>query len=271
MVGRLEAPLGMQFSLIWGNMRNLIDFTTIRVPSRIRLIGSIPGQFPVDAYYPIFLEEPRDGKRSNLFGRHNHSNRVTWNQLGKPDWKNMRISPLPVYNYEEGIDLETLRHVFPWLVGEWDSSLVPAGIPCSAMAATMRGDYCEGREAQLALVTLLWANGTAKQLKLEWFQGPLDDCVSPEWHLHTSSIISVAQSTHSTRDYIRNAPSWSRPSFSLFVNPTCIAEAIVSKAEGTRQQKGWDYGFYYTDEDDFRAETIRVSEELENMLSMHFT
>jgi len=84
----------INFSSIWGNLRNIIDFSKFEIPGKIKIIGSVKGEFPVDSYNSCFLEIPLGKAKFNLEGRRNYL-QVKQNNL---NWKKRRIIQLPVYS-----------------------------------------------------------------------------------------------------------------------------------------------------------------------------
>ncbi|MFX0210518.1 MAG: hypothetical protein ACFFDT_31350, partial [Candidatus Hodarchaeota archaeon] len=166
-------------SLIWGNLRNLIDFNSVIVSRDLSLVGTISGQFPVIDFHPIFLEVPKSHKKFNLSGRKNFSQVFIDTNLRLVT---RRIISLPNYENDKNANIECLKSI----IQLWEKALIPEEIPCIALGVNIRGQNSDGREGQYVVVLLTWANQKTRILELDWFEGPLDDCITPEWYLQVS-------------------------------------------------------------------------------------
>ena len=100
----------IDFSSIWGNFRNLYDFENYEIPSNLKIVGSVPGKFPLDSYNPCYLEIPRNNKKFDVNGRRNT---ISMTQDQK-FWNERRIVNLPVFKVKENeiISHEEIRNMF---------------------------------------------------------------------------------------------------------------------------------------------------------------
>ena len=169
-------------SLIWGNLRNHLDFSSVSIPTLIALTGTAIGEFPVDDYHPIFLEIPKNEFKVDFSGRFNNN----YNSgLEKTVWHQKRIIPLPIYEINDDIvDIDTLE----LLTHSWSHSLVPEDIPFITLSIKVKGSYCDEREGQYVFVLLVWPDDTARILELDWFEGPVEDCITPEWSIQVYTV-----------------------------------------------------------------------------------
>ncbi|UCE12418.1 MAG: hypothetical protein JSV04_09495, partial [Candidatus Heimdallarchaeota archaeon] len=130
-------------SLIWGNLRNLIDFKSVNILSDLSLVGTISGQFPVNDFHPIFLEVPKSNTKFNISARKNFSQVFADRNLG---WVPRRIVSLP--KYENDKNIECLKPI----IDLWERALIPEEIPCIALGVNITGQNSDGREGQYVTV-----------------------------------------------------------------------------------------------------------------------
>ncbi len=238
-------------SLIWGALRNLIDFSEINVHEPFSLVGSEQGTFPIDTYHPIYMEVPRSLK-SDITGRSNFSSP---NKYNKNKWGTRRIISLPVFREEGDLQNEVLQNIFQL----WNDSYVPKEIPSIAIATTIYGGYSsEGRIGQYAAILIIWANRTARILELDWFEGPLEDCITPEWYIRTSELMTRKNAIKKMREIHKIPPAWDKPVYSMFSIPS----KIDVNFKGNRDDTGygiWGNGLKYIEFDD-------LQDDLENIL-----
>ena len=90
----METLSDADISLIWGNLRNLIDFNSKKIPGEIWLADTTTGEFPVNSFHPIFLEIPRSHKKIDISGRSNTPSRRNRNV----NWFYIFIINTPIIN-----------------------------------------------------------------------------------------------------------------------------------------------------------------------------
>ena len=223
----------IETSLIWGNLRNLIDFNSITVPSDLSLVSTTLGEFPVNNFHPIFLEVPKSLKKFNISGRKNFSQDFIDKTLG---WLPRRIVSLPNYENDKDADPECLKSI----IQQWERALIPEEIPCIALGVNITGQNSDGREGQYVTVLLIWANQKTRILELDWFEGPLDDCITPEWYLQVSEIMNFRKALIRMRKILKMPPNWENPLFSIYSIPPCLGCSIQNKWEESNHV-GWRY------------------------------
>ena len=227
----------IETSLIWGNLRNLIDFNSITVPSDLSLVSTIPGEFPVYNFHPIFLEIPKTLKKFNISGRKNFSQAFIDKTLR---WLPRRIVSLPTYENDKDTDLKCLKSI----IQMWERALIPEEIPCIALGVNITGQNSDGREGQYVTVLLIWANQKTRILQLDWFEGPLDDCITPEWYLQVSEIMNIRKALIKIRKLFIMPPNWENPLFSIYSIPPCLGCSVQNKWEESNLV-GWRYKLSY--------------------------
>ncbi|MHA2272034.1 MAG: hypothetical protein ACXACI_09245 [Candidatus Hodarchaeales archaeon] len=250
----------IDLSLIWGNLRNLVDFKTLEIPIEIVLTGTVAGTFPVNSYHPIFLEIPKDGKKMDVSGR---SGYISATNTNTPNWRPLRIVPLPIYKtVEDSLSLNSLK----WVFESWQNSLIPDDIPCLALAINTTGNYSDIRESQQIVVLLIWADCTARILKLDWFEGPLEDCISPEWYLSSSEWLSLENAFAQLKNIYSRSLSLINPIFSMFIMPSCLGQAFQGEK---REINGtWECEWIYRDQSDLKNDIELIFKEIDHILGI---
>ena len=54
--------------LIWGNLRNILESSSLLFQNEIAVVGVEKGEFPVDDYHPVFAEIPKDRRKETQQG-----------------------------------------------------------------------------------------------------------------------------------------------------------------------------------------------------------
>ena len=195
----------------------------------------VPGEFPVDAWRPILLEIPDGGSKKHTGGRFPYLPGSSSN--GGVKWDASRIISLPVYKNTEKFDLETLR-------GVRVRNDFPDAVPTVTLANRIDGCYCDQRRAQTVSVLPVWADGTSMLLELDWYEGPLEDCSNPEWHMRASPRISLQDGLDRLRRICRIRPVWEDCSFYVYVIPPFLGSNLLGRGNGNSNkvwQKEWRY------------------------------
>ncbi|TFG34052.1 hypothetical protein EU527_05485 [Candidatus Thorarchaeota archaeon] len=244
-VGSLEEFTTFHFSNIWGSLRNLIDFEKVEIPTSVRLVGSVHGEFPVDAYFPIFLEISKDYVREDLSGRFSCAGMDLGQKYYDSYWHPARTIPLPLFENDPELGVHGFLEGYCQLLDRWIDSPIPDNLPCAAIAIKTKGNYCEEREAQWILVLLLWPNNSARVLALELFEGALEDCISPEWYLNVSKLMPVDTAIEEIRKSSMNLPKWERPSSSLFVQPVFLGCILNNGKKESNEVSHWKHEWVY--------------------------
>jgi len=266
MVGKLEEFTTTNFSLIWGSLRNLIDFEKIEIPGGVRLVGSVPGEFPVDAYFPIFLEVSKDFEREDLSGRFNTVGYSNKQEFYDKSWHPTRAVSLPLYEYDPELSVQGLRAGYSQLLSGWINSPIPDTLPCAAVAVKTRGNYCDEREAQLIIVLLLWPNNSARLLFLEFFEGAVEDCISPEWYLSVSKLMPISAGMQEMRSMYCHLPKWDRPSSSVSIKPLFLESSLVNGRKENRFESQWKYEWIYDNNDNLPTDMNVLLDDLYTIL-----
>ena len=248
-----------RLSLIWGTLRNLIDFDSIDILQPFSLVGTVQGKFPVDTFHPIFLEIPRDNQKMDISGR---SNNVFVSRSNQADWQMRRIVPLPEYREEDNYNIESLRSILQI----WNQAFIPNEIPCISIATTIKGGHSsEGRIGQYSIVFLIWPNFTSRILELDWFEGPLDDCITPEWYIRTSELMTLNNAKKIMKKLHTKPPSWDKSVFSLYTIPSCLSINLNGQKDHG-DIEGWRCNWTYNDYSEFKSDLELTLDELEELI-----
>ncbi|MDH4212341.1 MAG: hypothetical protein OEV85_00310 [Candidatus Thorarchaeota archaeon] len=247
MVGKLDEFAAPILPIIWGSLRNLFDFEKIEIPCGVRLVGSVRGDFPVDAYSPIFLEISKELGREDLSGRFGSAVMNDEPKVYDNVWYPARTIPLPIYENDPELSYEGLRDGYCQLLSGWFNSPIPDNLPCAAVAVKTRGNYCAEREAQLIVVLLLWPNNSARLLFLEFFEGAVEDCISPEWYLSVSKLMSVSVAMQEMKRTYNHLPEWDRPNSTVSIKPLFLESALTNGRKENRFESHWKYEWIYNE------------------------
>ncbi len=266
LVGMTQELSPDNLSVIWGSLRNHVDFDRVDVQAGLGLVGSRRGEFPVFAHHPIFLEMPRNRSRQDISGRFNSARPHSWGTISRQDWSPNREIQLPVYACQDGMTFFEFKCRFESIVRMWHSAWIPDNIPCAAVGVNVLGNYSDEREAQNSSVLLLWANGTATHLQVDWFQGPLEDCVSPEWYMRSSSLLPWPIGLQSLGATLQEPSRLENAVYSAFVQPSFMGHLLSTGERETTGFEGWEYVWRYFNHDAFVGEMQVLLSELSALL-----
>jgi hypothetical protein len=266
MVGKLNEFAAPDFSLIWGSLRNLLDFEKIEIPGSVRLVGSVRGEFPVDAYFPVFLEISSGFEREDLSGRFNCAESNVGREFYDNSWHPARAVPLPLYEYDPELTIQGFRESYGKLLNSWISSPIPDNLPCAAVAVKTRGNYCDEREAQWTVVLLVWPNNAARLMSLEVFEGALEDCISPEWYLSVSRLLPIAAAIQKMKDVSEDLPKWDRPSSSILIEPVFLGGILTNGRKANTTANHWKQEWIYDRSKNLVEDLGALLDELQTIL-----
>jgi hypothetical protein len=207
-------------------------------------VGTVCGEFPVDSYSPIFLEISKEHKREDLSGRFNCSGSTTGQAFYTNYWHPVRSIPLPLFENDSNLSFQELKEGYSQLLEEWCESSIPDNLPCAAIALKTHGNYCDEREAQRIVVLLVYPNRIARLMFLDFFEGAMDDCISPEWYLSVSKLMSFDWAIKKVTELSLNQTDLQRPHSSISVKPEFLGKVLIhGKKEETSERK---WGFEWT-------------------------
>jgi len=232
------------FILSW-NLRNILERPSMLTPEEFCVIGTGLGEYPIDAWKPLFLETPRDGHKKDIVGRMNSAMGIS---LENTKWNRNRTINLPIYSHTQNYDVERLKIV----IKHWHDIGFPDDVPCLALAIKCRGFYSENREAQYITVLTIWSDAVARIISLDWCEGPLEDCITPEWHIETTPLLHLKSAIEKMQDLHKNM-SWNNPSFSIYTIPSCLSNGLHGKMVETSYSL-WNQEWGYSNLDELKED-----------------
>ena len=262
MVGTQGDSVTAELPLMWGHLRNIVDFENVTIPRSVRLVGSVCGEFPVDAYSPIFLEIAKEHKREDLSGRFNCSGSYAGQILYSNFWHPVRSIPLPLFENDPDLSMQEFRNGYSHLLEEWDNSSIPDNLPCAAVSLKTHGNYCDEREAQRITVLLVYPNRLARIMYLDFFEGAMDDCISPEWYLSDSKLMPIDVAIQSVAQISVNQPGWQRVCSSISIKPNFLGNVLDRGNKLETDERKWRFEWTYHNQTDLIPDFNNLLDEL---------
>jgi hypothetical protein len=200
------------------------------------ITGICSGIYPIDGWKPLYLEIPRESRKMDISGRSNNAS--------GPESKETRFSlkrtvNLPVFSNTSDYDIDKMRI----LIKHWCDIGIPEDIPCISIAIKCRGFYSDYREAQYVTVLVIWNDGVSRILSLDWCEGPLEDCITPEWYVETTPLMHLREAINRMENIYANT-QWDNPSFSLYTIPSCLCSTLrgdMAEAPYVPWSQEWNY------------------------------
>ena len=249
----------LPFSLTW-NIRNIAHLRFNTEEDDLGIIDSAIGEYPIDSYGNIPLEVPADARRSDVSGR---SNFKTIEELEAKEANNSRVIKLPRYSHGNLLDQRQLK----LLIRHWSEILLGDNIPCVALATKCRGFYSDQREAQVVNVLAVWSDSTARIMTLEWYEGPLEDCITPEWHFRATPVMNLRNALDKASDPSSNI-NWEGLCFALYTIPGCLGEGFQVKPRKS-PYPSWRNEWPYDNNLLFKKDLETALETVRGLFSVH--
>ena len=242
------------FILSW-NLRNILPDSSILNTDQPTIIGTCLGEYPIDGWGNYFLETPINDQKKNITGRSNNAPR---GGIQPTKYNRRRTINLPIYSHIQDFNVDNLKIVFR----NWSEIGLPDDIPCLALAVKHRGFYSDNREAQYVTVLTVWNDGVARIISLDWFEGPLEDCITPEWYMKTTPLLNINDAIERMRN-IHKSTQWDNPIFSVYAIPKCLGNCLNGDVSSDSYAL-WDYEWNYFDfpkfETDIKEILTKISE-----------
>ena len=212
-------------------------------------IKAVFGEFPIDAWKQYPLEVPKEGCKGSITGRCFHAFGLA---VKEPVWNTDRVIKLPVYPAmlfkvtERDSDSEFLNA----LIQGWSLFHVFDEVPILAIATGVAGCYCDSREFQTISVLPIWQDSVGRILELNWAEGPLEDCISPEWYLRSTPLLGLGKAIEEAKKICRQEPPWDNLSFFIYAIPPFLGSLLRGKRVRCNLWYGWKYNQYFTWKED---------------------
>lgn len=225
------------FFLSW-NLRNILPNSSLLTTDQPTIIGTCLGEYPIDGWGKYFIETPMDGHKKDITGR---SNNAVRSGIKTIKCNQRRTINLPIYSHIQDFNVDNLKIVFR----NWSEIGLSDDIPCLALAVKHRGFYSDNREAQYVTILTVWNDGTARIISLDWFEGPLEDCITPEWYMKTTPLLNINDAIEKMRN-IHKTTQWDNPIFSVYAIPKCLGSCLNGDFSRNSYDL-WDYEWNYSD------------------------
>ena len=230
------------FILSW-NLRNIVEESTDITPEKFCITGTCLGEYPIDAWKQYLLEVPLKLIKKDIVGR---TTRVLGIGIDNTEWDKKRVILLPRYLQAPDSNISQLEHV----IKHWTEIGLPDDIPCICIAVKCRGFYSDYREVKHVTVLTIWNDTVARIISLDWCEGPLEDCITPEWFVESSPLLALKDAINKIENVYVNT-KWDGSSFSIFTIPLCLGYCL--KGEKNQVSKSpWDYKWNYDEYTDFK-------------------
>jgi len=225
------------FILSW-NLRNILPNPSTLTTDQPTIIGTCLGEYPIDGWGKYFVETPINGHRKDITGRSNNAVSIG---LNTTKCNQRRTINFPIYSHIQDFNIDNLKIVFR----NWSEIGLSDDIPCLALAVKHRGFYSDYREAQYVTILTVWNDGVARIISLDWYEGPLEDCITPEWYMDTTPLLNLKEALVKMRN-IHESTQWANPIFSFYAIPKCLGRCL--NGEFSRNSYDlWDYEWKYSD------------------------
>ena len=176
-------------------------------------------------------------------------------------WNVMRTINLPIYTNSENIDPGILKLVIKY----WKEIHIPDDIPCLALAVKCHGNYTDVREAQCVNVLLIWNDEVCRTMTLDWFEGPEEDCITPEWYINATPLMDLHAAFKMINEFYKTR-QWENPVYSIYSLPSCLGSAL--KGEISKEsRKQWGYERKYSDHSEFVEDLARLFSSIQEIFS----
>lgn len=250
-------PALYELALSW-NLRNVYDAPRRRGFKGFYIAGVEEGKYPIDAWKPYLLEIPQYGHKKDIVGRCYHAFGIG---LKNTEWDRKRTVVLPKYVHGQYPDKTLLKA----LIRNWTDVSISDDIPCISIAVKCRGYYAECREAQSVMVLVVWNDAVCRILSLDWAEGPIEDCITPEWFVETTNSIDLTIAVKKMQRAYANV-QWDNMSFSVYPIPSFLGHCLHGEMVETTYLT-WKHEWRYSDYIALREDLIIISKEIADLFS----
>ena len=157
--------------------------------------------------------------------------------------------------------MQIFREGYSQLLEEWQNSCIPDNLPCAALSLKIHGNYCDEREAQRIAVLLVYPNRLARLINLDFFEGAMDDCISPEWYLSVSKLMPIDIAFQKIANLSLNQPEWQRPCSSISIKPNFLGDVLD---RGKKIEGKWGFEWTYHTQTDLIPDFNNLLDELQS-------
>ena len=232
-----ENESGLDSLLLSWNLRNIVPKPSALLPGEFCIDGVAPGEYPIDAWRPYYLEVPVGGRKKDIVGRTSSAFGVC---LPNTEWNPRRTVRLPMFSQGGEIGPEILRQV----IRSWSECTITEDIPCLAVAVKASGTYSEDRQAQTISVLMVCSDAVCRIVTLDWTEGPLEDCITPEWCVQTTTLLNLHNARREMEKLHRH-PFREGAVYSIYTLPPCLGQ-VLRGGPFEASYKFWNLEWRYT-------------------------
>jgi hypothetical protein len=206
-------------------------------------IKAVLGEFPIDAWKQYPLEVPKEGYKEGITSRCFHAFGLA---VKEPIWHLNRTIKLPLYpdRILKFIEKDPNSRFLRALIQEWKLFHIFNEIPVLAIAVKVAGSYCDLREFQTTAVLPIWQDSVGRLLELDWAEGPLEDCISPEWYLKSTPLLGLEKAVKEAKRLCYQELPWEDLSFFIYMVPPFLGNFLKGKKIRCNFWHGWKYNQY---------------------------
>jgi hypothetical protein len=237
--------------LSW-NLRNTNENAFSSLKEDFCVVGTCLGEYPIDAWKNHFIEIPLHGRKRDLLGRSQH---LSKNGLKNNEWNRRRTLHLPIYSQMEYYNEERMR----MLIKHWYDIGIPDDVPCITLAIKCTGFYSDYREAQYITILTVCNDTAARIISFDWFEGPLEDCITPEWYVESTSLLNLNIAIEKMQKLYEGI-SWDGLSYSIYTIPSCLGNGLQGDMIDSSYDL-WNPEWKY-------SEYPKMNEDLDSIFSM---
>ena len=123
-------------------------------------------------------------------------------------------------------------------------------------------------DAEYVFVILIWPNRVARILQLDWYEGPLEDCTSPEWYITSSLALPLQEVLRLTLDFVRTPPDWTNLQMSIIPKPSFLGLSLQYGKQRKGESGGWLYEWDYQNRNEFLQDAEMILEDVKQLFIM---
>lgn len=232
----------------WRSMRTL-QFNTHSI------VGAEIGTYPIHRWKTYYIEVPKNGRKADISGRINGVGTI---RLQQTPWDKKRLVWLPHYHRFERFHAATIQE----LIVHWSHICCSDDMPGLALATKCTGEYSEGREAENVVVLLVWPDGVCRIASLDWIEGPMEDCVTPEWCTEVTPLLNLDDALVGITHVHENI-SWDDQKFVICTLPACLGEGFSGNSIDSGYSlwsREWLYNTYGQYQQDLELALHRIND-----------
>jgi len=102
-------------------------------------------------------------------------------------------------------------------------------------------------------------------MNLEFFEGAMDDCISPEWYLSVSKLMPIDVAFQKIASLPLNLPDWQRACSSISINPNFLGNILNRGRKIETDERKWGFEWTYHNQTDLIPDFNNLLDELRSI------